>query len=132
MIIFDRFLCCIKLKLFGKLFGWIGTCFSIMSAYAIFLIACGRKSAGENVSKPKHMIYGNDLSAEGEVKGHTIFFGIYKYIFCYQTDFYYYTALVIGLLLIIAAVHILLICGIKYVSIRKIIGKCFIALLTFI
>ncbi|KAG5669902.1 hypothetical protein PVAND_000192 [Polypedilum vanderplanki] len=93
MIIFDRFLCCIKLKTFGKFFGWIGAVFSIMTAYALFLVASGRKTTGQNVSD--HMFYGKDLSIE---------------------DFYYYTWLLIGLLLIIAILHIMLICGIKFLK----------------
>jgi hypothetical protein len=66
MIIFDRFLCCIKLKTFGKFFGWIGTVFSVLAAYALFLVMSGRKSAGSNVTN--HMLYGKNLSAEGEVE----------------------------------------------------------------
>ena len=63
MMIFDRFLCCVKLKLFGKIIGWTGTMISLMSAYATFLVAGGRKSAGQNASNEvlKHL-----LNAEGE------------------------------------------------------------------
>ena len=50
MIIFDRFLCCVKLQFFGKIVGWTGTMLSLMTAYAIFLIASGRELAGQNAS----------------------------------------------------------------------------------
>ncbi|KAL7026315.1 hypothetical protein ACKWTF_013848 [Chironomus riparius] len=90
MIIFDRFLCCVKLKLFGKVIGWTGLMISLMIAYATFLVAGGRKSAGQN--------------APNEVLRHLF----------NDEDFYYYSALVIALLLIIAVFHIMLICGIKY------------------
>lgn len=93
MIIFDRFLCCIKLKSFGKFFGWIGTTFSILLAYATFLVASGRKAAGENTSN--HMIIGRDWKTE---------------------DFYYICGLIIAFLLIISIFHIMLICGIKYLK----------------
>jgi hypothetical protein len=64
MIIFDRFLCCISLKTFGKFIGWTGTMISIMIAYAAFLIASARKSAGENGSKD--MIFGRNLTEDGK------------------------------------------------------------------
>lgn len=44
MIIFDRFLCCISIKTFGKFFGWIGMMASLVLGYAIFLIASAKRS----------------------------------------------------------------------------------------
>lgn len=63
MIIFDRFLCCVKLKLFGKAIGWTGLMISLMCAYATFLVAGGRKSAGKNASNE---VFKNLFNAEGE------------------------------------------------------------------
>lgn len=38
MIIFENFLCCLPLKVFGKLIGWFGATISIVFAYLILLI----------------------------------------------------------------------------------------------
>lgn len=55
MIIFDRFLCCISLKFFGKFLGWIGTMLSLGVAYAFFLIRSAKSAnqarfVGEKIS----------------------------------------------------------------------------------
>jgi ABC-type Na+ efflux pump permease subunit len=92
MIIFDRFLCCINLKSFGKCVGWAGMMICVFVAYAIFLVLTGRKSA------------------------------VAQSNFYENPKFNHLSILFIVLLLIAALFHILLICGIKYVSQTKFYG----------
>lgn len=89
MIIFDRFLCCISLKTFGKFFGWAGTVICVFLAYAIFLVLSGRKTAGDKID-------GNSLYA--------------------YPQFSQISVLLIVLLIVAAIFHVLLICGVKFVS----------------
>lgn len=86
MIIFDRFLCCIKLKSFGKFVGWTGLVISVFLAYAIFLVLTGKKTTSANSN-----FYDN-------------------------TRFQHLSIFCIALLLIAALFHVLLIYGIKFVS----------------
>lgn len=64
MIIFDRFLCCVSLKLFGKAIGWIGTVASTMIAYALFLVVSAKT---RSVMKFKEHYFGENVKSEGEV-----------------------------------------------------------------
>lgn len=42
MIIFDRFLCCIRLKSLGKFVGWTGTMLCVLVAYTVLLVIASR------------------------------------------------------------------------------------------
>lgn len=92
MIIFDRFLCCISLKTFGKFFGWAGTVICVFLAYAVFLVLSGRKTTGDKKD-------GNSLFA--------------------YPQFIEISVLFIALLLVAAIFHVLLLFGIKFVSYQR-------------
>ena len=104
MIIFDRFLCCISLKTFGKFFGWAGTVICVFLAYAIFLVLSGRKTAGDKND-------GNSLYA--------------------YPQFSQVSVMLIVLLIVAAIFHVLLICGVKFVSILDILIHIFIHFISY-
>jgi hypothetical protein len=63
MFIFDRFLCCISLKLFGKAVGWIGTVVSFMTAYALFLVVSAKS---RTVFTFKEKYFGDHVNQKGD------------------------------------------------------------------
>jgi hypothetical protein len=114
MIIFDRFLCCISLKTFGKTIGWIGLMTSLCVAYAIFLVISAKATSVYDV---KQRYFGSQITTDG--------FNLLLLIFYFSSYFkikiseaYYYSASAIGALLLFALIHVSIICGIKFVSIR--------------
>lgn len=68
MIIFDRFLCCIGLKFFGKFIGWIGTMTTVMIAYAIFLVSGAKKPTFDSLIERMaiEQKFGVKINADGK------------------------------------------------------------------
>ncbi|CRL07457.1 CLUMA_CG020426, isoform A [Clunio marinus] len=93
MIIFDRFLCCISLKTFGKFVGWVGSMGAIMMAYAMFLIYSVKP---ENLRGFKdYHIKSSSITTE---------------------DVHIFAGISFALLLLFTLIHILLIIGIKFIK----------------
>lgn len=64
MIVFDRFLCCISLKTFGKFIGWIGTMASFMMIYALFLVLTAKSV---NLLSLNERYFSGKMTNEGEL-----------------------------------------------------------------
>lgn len=124
MIIFDRFLCCISLKFFGKFLGWIGTMLSLGIAYAFLLIRSAKSANqvrffGEKISDEsrKKWFYYNSAEFERlQMFACGSFIKVNKPIQIFNFVDFSEIGIVCGVCFVIALIHILLICGIKFVS----------------
>lgn len=103
MIIFDRFLCCINLKTFGKFIGWVGATSSVLIAFLASLVVVVKAlKSGDLMATTRD--YSENLWKD------------------FQPNLWVLFGLLVAAWILIFIVHVLLIVGIKKVS--EILFRC--------
>lgn len=75
MIVFDRFLCCISLKSFGKFIGWLGAMTSLMMVYAVFLVLTAKSV---NLLAINQRYFAGETTNEGDLLVDAFVRNVYK------------------------------------------------------
>lgn len=94
MIIFDRFLCCINLKSFGKFIGWTGAMTLLLFAYGAGLVLSAKPAKFYELTR-------RFTDVDNIPKNDSLALG-----------------LLIGTWTVVFLIHVFLIVGVKYVSVK--------------